>query len=116
MDNELLVSGHSALAEAKVLYGLVLRGTEGVEEIRELISVPPKTERILRMYMRQSQDDAWWIERAIKFRADVLREFERLVDHRVIVGHGLEESDSDLLEVEEPERGPCVEAMAFAQP
>lgn len=79
MDDELLVGGQSALADAKVLYGLVLRRTESVQEIRELIAVPPKLERVLRTYMKQSPEDSWWIERSLQFRRDVLAEFDRLV-------------------------------------
>jgi hypothetical protein len=107
MDDELLVGGQSALADAKVLHGMVLRGTESIQEIHELIAVPPKLERILRAYMRQSPEDSWWIERSLKFRQDVLAEFDRLVlDGAQTV---------DLREVEETASEPFAEAMTFAQ-
>ena len=96
MDDELLVAGQSALAEAKVFCGLAFRGAESVQEIRELIAVAPKIESILRLYMKQTPKDAWWIERALKFRRHVLEHFNRLVDNHVIVEKPLEEPGPDL--------------------
>ena len=106
MDDELLVGGQSALADAKVLHGMVLRGTESIQEIHELIAVPPKLERILRAYMRQSPEDSWWIERSLKFRQDVLAEFDRLVLDGA--------QAADLPEAEETESEPFTDAIALA--
>jgi len=111
MDDELLVGVGSALAEAKLLHGMLLRGTESVQELRELMAVPPKIGKVLRAYMKESPEDAWWIERAIKFRQKVLAEFNRLVDH-VIVGQGVEEPSPDLPDGEEAGSGPVAEAPA----
>jgi hypothetical protein len=114
MDDELLAAGQSALAEAKVLCGLAFRGAESVQEIRELIAVAPKIERILRVYMKQTPKDAWWIERALKFRRHVLVHFNRLVDNHVIVEKPLEEPGPDLPKGEEAESEPVAEPVADA--
>ena len=50
MSNEFLAR-QSAIAEAAALYRMI--GPENsVEELRELISVPPKTERALRAFVK----------------------------------------------------------------
>jgi hypothetical protein len=41
--------------------------------------VPPKIEKVLRAYMKESPEDAWWIEQSLEFRRDILKEFNRLV-------------------------------------
>ena len=50
-----------------------------VEELRECISVPPKIERKLRLYLGGNPAEARWIENVLKFRTVVAHEFERLV-------------------------------------
>lgn len=98
MSDELLVGGQTALAEAKLLYRII--GPENtVEKLRDLIVVPPKIEKVLRAYMRQSPEDAWWIEQSLEFRRDILKEFNRLV--RDGSSNCLEEHGPDLPEVEE---------------
>ena len=76
-DLELL--GHqSAVWEARALYRM-LGPEHTVEELRELIAVPPKIERILRGFALEDPADSHWIEAALGFRQAVAREFERLV-------------------------------------
>lgn len=111
MDDELLVVGQSALAEAKLLYRMI-GPNHRVEKLRELIAVPPKIEKALRAYMKESPQDAEWIERSLEFRRDVLAEFNRLVEHLVTVGQGLQEPGQDLRGAKEAEPGSV--AMAFA--
>jgi hypothetical protein len=50
-----------------------------VEELRELIAVPPHIERVWRAYARAHVEDADWIESCLKFRQAVAEEFERLL-------------------------------------
>ena len=98
MSDELLVGGQCALAEAKLLYRII--GPENtVEKLRDLIVVPPKIEKVLRAYMRERPEDAWWIEQSLEFRRDILKEFNRLV--RDGSSNCLQEHGPDLPEVEE---------------
>jgi hypothetical protein len=50
-----------------------------VEELRELIAVPPRIKRVLRAYAKAHVEDAHWIEACLKFRKAVAEEFERLL-------------------------------------
>jgi hypothetical protein len=50
-----------------------------VDELRELITVPPRIERALDAFARTHVQEAHWIEATLKFRQAVLCEFERLV-------------------------------------
>jgi hypothetical protein len=50
-----------------------------VEAIRELIVVPPLIERVLLAFARAHPEEAHSIEKSLKFRLSVAREFERLV-------------------------------------
>jgi len=95
-----------ARAEARGLLPLLLSGST-LEEIRELIAVPPRIERVLRAYARTNAEDAYWIEANLKFRQAVGREFERLVREGVPV--------VELPEVEKPERDTTGRAFANAQ-
>jgi len=79
-----------------------------VEELRELIAVPPKTERLLRTFAMKNPVEAHWIESTIKFRQAVAEEFERLVREGVAV--------TEVPEVEEPGLDPIEEACTGAQP
>lgn len=95
----------SAIAEARALYRMV--GEEHtVEELRELIAVPPKIQAVLLAYAREFPEEAYFVGRTLKFRASVLQEFERLVRDGLPV---------DLPEAEEIESEPFVEIAAFAQ-
>ena len=79
-----------------------------VEELRELIAVPPKTERLLRTFAMKNPVEAHWIESTIKFRQAVAREFERLVRSGAAV--------AEILEVEESELDAVEATYAGAQP
>ena len=56
MDDELL-GRQSAIAEARALYKM-LGEKNTVEELRELITVPPWTEHVLRAYTRANPEDS----------------------------------------------------------
>jgi len=93
------MSNDTAWAEACALYRML--GDENtVEELRELIAVPPKTERLLRTFASKNPAEAHWIESTIKFRQAVASEFERLVREGVAVAEmpELEESELDAVE------------------
>jgi hypothetical protein len=68
----------SAREEARILFEMMQRSGDTVESIRELIVVPPEIEEAL--YARRHPEDAYGIERVLKFRQRVADEFERLVD------------------------------------
>jgi hypothetical protein len=69
----------SAKAEALGLYRMLGHDGNTVEELRELISVPPKIECALCAFARAHPEEAHCINRNLKFRSRVLQEFERLV-------------------------------------
>lgn len=74
MDDELL-GRQSAFNEA-ALYRMV--GDENpIEELRELIAVPPMIGRVLRGFAKADPRDANWILAAINFRETVLLEYRR---------------------------------------
>ena len=58
--------------------------------------------------MEESPEDAWWIEASLKFRRDVLAEFERLVRSKPLE-RGLPVLDLTEVEVEETESEPSTE-------
>jgi hypothetical protein len=94
-DDAFLVQ-HSPSAEARLLYGIV--GDENtVEELRELIAVPPKIERALQAFAKANPHEAHWIESRLMFRSAVLEEFSRLVRE------GIQGVDSPEMEESEPE-------------
>src|SRR6266404_9993545 len=93
MGDELL-GRQSAFQEAGALF-LMIGEENTVEELRELIAVPPKIERALQAFAKANPREAHWIESTLKFREAVGREFERLVRDGVPV--------ADLPEVEEVE-------------
>jgi hypothetical protein len=97
----------SARAEARGLLPLLLSGST-VKEIRELIAVPPRTERTLRAFARAHPEEAYFIERTLKFRQAVAREFERLVREGF--------PDPEILEADDGERDASEETFANAQP
>lgn len=72
------LGGQSAIAEARGLYRLLSTGST-VEQIRMLISVPPKIEAVLLAYAEADVRDAYWILAPLRFRREVLSEFERPV-------------------------------------
>lgn len=70
----------SQQSEARGLFALVSNGKASIEDIRELIAVSPREERLLRAYMREYPEDAHWLEeRVFRFRERVRAEFDRLV-------------------------------------
>jgi hypothetical protein len=64
--------------EAMKLLALVGKNGDTVESIRELIAVPPDIEQALRLYSRWHPEDAYGVERVLKFRKRVGEQFERL--------------------------------------
>jgi hypothetical protein len=102
MEDELL-GRQSARAEAIGLYRMVGHDGNTIEKTRELIAVPPRTERVLRAFARAHTENAHWIEASLRFRKSVLLEFERLVRDGIPV--------TDLQEVEEPEIAITVETF-----
>jgi hypothetical protein len=72
------LGSQSALAEAHGLYRMI-HAEYSVEELRELIAVPPHIERVLRAYAKAQVEDAHWIEACLKFRQAVGEEFEHLL-------------------------------------
>jgi hypothetical protein len=55
----------SALAKAHGLYRMI-QPECNIEELRELIAVPPNIERVLRAYAKAHVEDAQWIESCLK--------------------------------------------------
>jgi len=74
-----LLGRQTARDEARALYWMLLRGMESVQELRELIAVGPKIERVLRAFADANPHEAHWIESSLKFRSAVLEEFNRVV-------------------------------------
>jgi hypothetical protein len=105
MEDELL-GRQSAIAEARALYRMLGHGRNTVESLRELIAVPPKIERVLLAFAWAYPEEAYGIDRTLKFRQAVLEEFERLVREGVRV--------ADLPEVEESEFDSPEETYAVA--
>jgi hypothetical protein len=64
--------------EAMNLFALVGKNGGTVDSIRELIEVPPDIERALRLYIRWHPEDAYGVERVLRFRKRVGEQFERL--------------------------------------
>src|SRR5258708_7445410 len=65
--NSFALGRQSALAEAHGLYRMI-QSECSVEELRDLIAVPPHIERALRVYAKAHVEDAHWIEACLKFR------------------------------------------------
>lgn len=72
-------------AEAKDLFNMVMEGNCSITYIRKLIAVPPPIEGVLRAYARRYPEDGSRVERILKFREDVSREFETLVEPQTLV-------------------------------
>ena len=53
--------------------------SSGACNVRELIAVPPRIERVLRAHAKVHVEDAHWIEACLNFRQAVAEEFERLL-------------------------------------
>lgn len=64
--------------EARALFQLLGRNGVTVEDIRELIAITAETERHLQAYARANPEERQNIERVLKFRELVGREFEQL--------------------------------------
>jgi len=64
--------------EARALFQLLGRNGVTVEDIRELIAIPAETERNLQAYAQENPEERPNIERMLKFRELVGREFEQL--------------------------------------
>jgi hypothetical protein len=50
-----------------------------VQAVRDLVTVPPRTEAALQLYMSQHPEDVRGIEKVLGFRKCVLEECDRLV-------------------------------------
>src|SRR5437667_12496527 len=94
-----------ALAEAHGLYRMI-HAECSVAELRELIAVPPRIERVLRAYAKAHAEEAHSIEACLKFRKAVAEEFERLLCAGAEV--------MDLPEVDEGELDPLEQGSAAA--
>jgi hypothetical protein len=101
--NSFALGRQSPLAEAYGLYRMI-QPECSVEELRELIAVPPRIERVLRAYAKAHVEDAHWIEACLKFRKAVAEEFERLLSAEGI----------DLPEVDDEEFDPVKQGSAAA--
>jgi len=106
MEDELL-GCQSASAEARALYRMIGHGRNTVESLRDLVAVQPKIERVLRAFAQAHPEEANGIEKSLKFRQAVGREFERLVRDGVPA--------TDLPEVEAMESGAAEETYAVAR-
>jgi len=97
-----------ARAEARGLFRMLGHDGNTVEDLRELIAVPPRIERVLRAYAWAHAEDARWIEASLNFRLAVAREFERLLREGIPA--------AELPEVEEQDLDAAEETYADAQP
>lgn len=68
-----------ARVEAEVLYRLVQTGKDSLESIRGLIAAPPQLEAHVRDLNLSNPDDERKLLASLKFRKEVLTEFESLV-------------------------------------
>jgi hypothetical protein len=83
--NPLLIwfnSKFAARVEAKALFVMVGKNGDTVESLRELISVPPEIETLLRTYAQFHPVESREIEMGLRFRERVLEEFERMATRR----------------------------------
>jgi hypothetical protein len=94
-------------AEALGLYRMLGHDGNTVEALRELIAVSPVIEQLLLAFAQAHPEEAYSIERNLKFRPSVAREFERLVREGVPV--------AELPNEDEPELGAAEESSAVAQ-
>lgn len=101
------MSNDTAWAEACALHRM-LGDENSLEALRELIAVPPRTERLLRTFAMKNPAEAHWIESTIKFRQAVAREFERLVREGV--------PSADLPDADESESSTMEGILVDAQP
>jgi hypothetical protein len=65
--------------EARAIMRLVSLGTTTVEAARELIGIPEREERALKMFVAIAGKDGVSIGRAVAFRRRVMAEFDKLV-------------------------------------
>jgi hypothetical protein len=93
-----LLGRQSARAEALGLYRMLGHDGNTVDAIRELIRVPPKIERVLRAFAHAHPEEAHAIERNLKFRFSVAREFDRLVRKEVPAAEEPKEANLDVRE------------------
>lgn len=91
----------SARAEALGLYRMVGHDGNTVEQLRALIAVPARTERVLCAFARAHPEEAYFIEKCIKFRQAVALEFETLLREGVPVAELPEAEESELDALEE---------------
>lgn len=66
--------------EARLLARLIGKKGATVQSLRDLIGVPARTEWLLREFAKAYPVEAGWVESVLRFRAEVAREFERLVE------------------------------------
>jgi hypothetical protein len=70
----------SPAAEAQDLYRMVRYGNCTIASIRDLIAVPANIENVLMAYAHAHPEDAGRISRVLRFRLEVRREFDLLVE------------------------------------
>jgi hypothetical protein len=69
----------AARIEARALLATVGKNGDTIETLRELISVPPDIEALLRAFARTHPAEGGEIEIGLRFRKRVLEEFEALL-------------------------------------
>jgi hypothetical protein len=65
-------------AEARTIRTLIDNNGDTIEDLRELIEVPPEIEALLRAFARAYPEEGREIEMGLRFRERVLGEFERM--------------------------------------
>lgn len=70
------ISESSPQHEAQVIFRLVERGVETLDSARALIAIPPRLQTVLYRYAREY--GVAGVSKALRFRANTLREFELL--------------------------------------
>jgi hypothetical protein len=75
-DSHWLERTASPREEARILFEMMQRSGGTVESFRELIAIPSEIEEALTCYAHKHPEDAFGIERAIRFRKRVAEEFE----------------------------------------
>jgi hypothetical protein len=65
--------------EARAIMRLVTLGTTSIEDARNLIAIPNRQERVLKLFVAVAGKEGGSIGYAIAFRRKVMAEFEKLV-------------------------------------
>ena len=73
------LSTYHARLEAESLFAMLGRDGNTVDSIRKLIGLDAHAERVLRAFAAADPGEADWVEGVLKFRNEVLRQFNRLL-------------------------------------